>query len=91
MTNGNTNNATPLHWAALKNEVEEAKRLIDNGADVNAKAENGPPLHGAAGGNAAEIAKVLIANGAEVNAKDEDGCTPLALAAMENARRLRKC
>ena len=28
---------TPLHQAALDNNAAEAKRLIDNGADVNAK------------------------------------------------------
>ena len=37
---------TPLHWAAWDNNAAEAKRLIDNGADVNAKNENGwTPLH----------------------------------------------
>ena len=77
MTNGNDNSATPLHWAAFKNEVEEVKRLIANGADVNAKAEDGiTPLHCAAEENAAEVAKVLIEFGAAVNAKNNDGYTP---------------
>ena len=67
-----------LNTAAWNNNAAEAKRLIANGADVNAKNEDGwTPLHLAAIQNAAEVAKVLIANGAEVNANDNRGNTPL--------------
>ena len=82
---------TPLHWAAAANNVAEAKRLIDNGADVNAKANNGQtPLHKAAIYDAAKlalVAKLLIDNGADVNARDAGfGNTPLHLAAYYNQR-----
>ena len=72
-------NMSHLLVAAYKNDMEAARWLIANGADVNAKDDNGEtPLHWAAGWNAAEVAKLLIDNGAEVNAKDDEkGRTPL--------------
>ena len=77
---------TPLHDAAGWNNTAEAKRLIANGADVNAKTKRErriygegemTPLHFAAMNNQAEVAELLIANGADVNAKDQGGMTPL--------------
>ena len=66
---------------AGENDMEAARWLIANGADVNVKNEGGyMPLHAAAEKNAAEFAKLLIANGADVNAKGEDGRTPLDFA-----------
>ena len=56
------------------NEVE-AKRLLDNGADVNARDEwQHTPLHEAE--NAA-IAKLLLDHGADVNARSRHQSTPL--------------
>ena len=82
----------PLHQAARDNNAAEAKRLIDNGAEVNAKDENGfTPLHRAAGRNAAAVAKLLIDNGADVNAEiGNTGLTPLYLAAGRNAAAVAK-
>ena len=83
----NDNSTTPLHEAAMDNNVVEAKRLIDNGAKINAKTKwesrgiisqgGDTPLHWAALNNAVTVAKLLIDNGADVNAKNEDGDTPL--------------
>ena len=82
--NGTEEEDTPLHTAAWNNDAAEAKRLIANGAEVNAKGKYGwTPLHRAAEGNAAEVAKLLIANGAEVNAKDNGGWTALYYAAWD--------
>ena len=79
-------NISHLHFAASKNDMEAARWLIANGAEVNAKNEAGStPLHWAASGNATEVAELLIAKGAEVNAKDNDGWTLLHRAASGNA------
>ena len=67
--------------AAQSEDATEVQRLIDKGADVNAKNENGStPLMLAAGRHAAEAAKVLIDNGADVNVKTDMGATPLHIA-----------
>jgi len=77
---------TPLHAAALANTRETAEVLLQNGADLNAKAEGGfTPLHHAASTNAWETAEVLLRNGADLNAKAEDGFTSLHYAALANA------
>ena len=67
---------TPLHKAAEAGDVEKVRRLIAEGADVNAKGrDGGAPLHAAA--DEPEVAKLLIENGANVNAKALDDDTPL--------------
>ena len=82
---GGAGNTSHLHVAAIENDMESAKWLIDNGADVNAQSEDGKtPLHLAAYGDRRDIANMLIAKGADVNAKDEDGATPLHVAALNN-------
>ena len=82
---GGAGNTSHLHVAAVENDMESAKWLIDNGADVNAQSEDGKtPLHLAAYGDRQDIANMLIAKGADVNAKDEDGATPLHVAALNN-------
>ena len=75
---GSSSNYSHLVFAAHKNDMEAAKWLIANGAEVNAKTNlGGTPLHQAAWDNAAEVAKLLIDNGAKVNAKSKYGQTPL--------------
>jgi hypothetical protein len=65
-------------------DVQEAKRLLDEGADVNARTESGyTPLHWAAKFGYTEAASLLLERGADVNARKEDGSTPLSFAAME--------
>ena len=65
-----------MHTVAFLNYVGEAKRLIDNGADVNEKDTTGAtPLHVAAQTNATAVAKLLIEFGAKAN----DGITPTDL------------
>ena len=77
-------NQSHLHFAAIRNDMEAARWLIANGAEVNAKNKAGSmPLHNAAWNNAAPVAELLIANGAAVNAKTKNGQTPLDLAIRE--------
>ena len=76
-----------LHFAASANDLNAARWLIDNGAEVNAK-KNGDgdtPLHNAAWQNATETAALLLKNGARVNAKNRYDDTPLHDAAWNNA------
>jgi ankyrin repeat protein len=71
---------TPLHIAAIAEQVEIANLLIFKGADVNAKAKDthgGTPLHWAAFFGKPKMAKLLIEASAEINAKDNHGFTPL--------------
>ena len=84
-------NISHLHVAAIENDMEAARWLIANGAEVNAKSKSGStPLHDAAFKKAAAVAKLLIDNGAEVNAKNEFGWTPLGYAAWNNVAKAAK-
>ena len=69
-----------LHDAAQSGDIEECKRLLDEGQDPNAFDELGmTPLHYAAEGQHLEVMRLLIDSGACVNAHDERviGNTPL--------------
>ena len=70
---------TPLHYAACDNLESEVIRLVNEGADVNARDDAGwTPLHFAAQSKAARIAEILLNHGAQVNAMDANGNTPLS-------------
>jgi ferric-dicitrate binding protein FerR (iron transport regulator) len=72
--------ATPLHLAVLCDQGKVAQFLIQNRANLNAKAKDehgGTPLHWAAALGRIEMARRLIDAGAEVNAEDNHGFTPL--------------
>jgi ankyrin repeat protein len=72
-----------LFLEAIKSgDVERIKKLISQGADVNAKDNRGmTPLHKAAYYGRRQVAEVLIDKGANVNATDTAGRTPLHIAA----------
>ena len=62
--------------------IEDVKRRLADGADVNAKDDDGwTPLFYAADEGHKEIAELFIAAGADVNAKTGRGFTPLYMAA----------
>lgn len=65
---------TPLHLAKT---VDEARRLLDQGADVNARRLDGfTPLHFA---YQLDMARLLLDRGADINAKTKNGQTPLSM------------
>lgn len=69
---------TPLLYAARHNHVEVAKRLIDAGADVNAKEANGIwPLLMAVSNNNIAASHFLLEHGSAVNGQDWYGRSPL--------------
>ncbi|KAH8834271.1 hypothetical protein DL96DRAFT_1810581 [Flagelloscypha sp. PMI_526] len=71
---------TPLHVAAVEENLEVAQFLVERGADVNAAGGPfGTPLQAAAQCASLEIVKLLVDNGAEVN-RVEAGRTALQVA-----------
>ena len=74
--------AGPIHDAAGAGEVEQVRRLLAEGTDVNAKTDEGnTPLHAAAAWGHRDVVAVLLSAGADVNAKERNGMTPLHFAA----------
>ena len=72
----------PLHHEASRGNVENVKKLINAGADKDAKDVKGyTPLHYAAYNGKAEVVELLINLGANKDAKDVKGYTPLHYAA----------
>jgi len=69
-----------LHAAAYVGDLQRVEKLINGGANVDAKDQKGQTaLHYAASGGQIAVAKLLIANGADVNAGGD--WTPLVEAA----------
>ncbi len=76
-----------LRSAIKAGSIEDVKKAIANGANVNAMAFRSygalvrAPLDQAAGGGRKDIVQLLIAKGANVNTKTDEGSTPLHSAA----------
>jgi len=71
-----------LHGAVTSGDIDEVKRLISEGAGINAKNMNGEtPLHIASAQGREPIVKLLITEGADLNAQNQNGEIPLHLAA----------
>ncbi len=68
----------PLQEAVRTGDLHAVKRLLAQGADVDAWTGTGiTALHGAIIGGHTTIAELLIANGANLNTGDTSGYTPL--------------
>ncbi|WP_179336879.1 ankyrin repeat domain-containing protein [Winogradskyella ludwigii] len=76
---------TPLCKAVATGNTEEVKRLINNGANVNAKSNGMLPIHYAAKYNRVELIKVLITAGSAIHDSCDKGYTALRLAEKANA------
>ena len=78
-----TESASSLHEAVLRDDTEAALALIKSGIDVNSRNKLGSTaLHLAAMRNHIETIWALVSAGADVNARDKYGWTPLHPAAM---------
>jgi ankyrin repeat protein len=62
-----------LYFAAIGGDLEIAKRLLEGGADVNAKAESAAPIHGAVMGGSAAMVRLLLEQGADPSLPDYKG------------------
>ncbi|ACE06350.1 hypothetical protein Aasi_0996 [Candidatus Amoebophilus asiaticus 5a2] len=75
--------ATPLYWAAIRNEIEVVKLLLDKNVDVSIQECNGDmALHAAIKNNMVELSKILIERMSleDLNKKGFYGRTPLHFA-----------
>ncbi|WP_425077752.1 ankyrin repeat domain-containing protein [Psychroserpens sp. S379A] len=77
---------SPLCEAAAKGNVEEVKKLINNGVDVNAKSNGMMPIHYAAKYNRVEIIKILITAGSKIHRSCDQGYSALRLAQKSKAK-----
>ena len=81
-------NLSPFCFAVAKGDVATVKKLIDLGADVNAKSRGMTPLMFAARYNHCDIINVLLENGADADIKDSRmKFTALKYAELSNAQK----
>ncbi len=77
----NAMHVTPLHAAASRGDAAMVEKLLEKGADPDARQQSGwTPLHGAASQGNLEIVRLLRARGADVSARTDDGKTAADLA-----------
>jgi ankyrin repeat protein len=70
---------TPLMLAAIQNQLELAKLLIERGADINRKGWT--PLHYAATRGHRDMMRLLLEHDAYIDSEAANGTTPLMMAA----------
>jgi uncharacterized protein len=75
----NESGETPLMLAAINNQLDLAKVLIERGADINKPGWT--PLHYAATRGHRDMIRLLLDNDAYIDSESANGTTPLMLAA----------
>jgi|GEM_PF-2233716 len=78
---------SPIHAAALLNDLDKLKNVLSDKIDINARDATGrTPLHWAAAGRygSPAAAELLVAHGADVNVVDCERATPLSQAVRNN-------
>ncbi|XP_019621811.1 PREDICTED: ankyrin repeat and SOCS box protein 13-like isoform X6 [Branchiostoma belcheri] len=81
LVNGTWADRYPLHDAACCGQVLLLQKLVQEGANVNARTLNSfTPLHDACLGGHPGCVKILIGAGAQLNPRTIDGDTPLTFA-----------
>ncbi len=76
---------SPFCMAILKGDFDTVKKLVDLGADVNAKSIGMTPAMYAAKYNRVKILKFLISRGAKLKVKSDVGYTAKRYAELSNA------
>lgn len=72
---------TPLHYAALENQVDQVRQLLDEGIDPDAQDRDGfTALHLAAQQHSVAAGQALLTAGATVDLKNAFGNTALFVA-----------
>lgn len=72
---------TPLHYAAMSENKENAKILLEQGAVLDAVGKGGKtPLYVAVENRRYQVAEYLLKRGANANVKSEKGITPIVIA-----------
>lgn len=79
----NAHGETPLMMAALRGDLDWARRLLERGAKVHQ--EGWSPLHYAATGTEPKIVVLLLDRGAPIDAPGPNKTTPLMMAARYGA------
>lgn len=77
--------ASPLHYAVCEGDIENVKKLIKYGTDVNKLSRDMSPLMLAARFNKFEIIKVLLASGANPGLENEKGFKAIHYAEYANS------
>ena len=78
-----------VYWASL-GELEEVKKSLENGSDVNTTDEEGySALQAAAENGYLDVVEYLVAQGVDVSYKGE--CTALELAEMAGHKEIVDC
>ncbi len=76
----------PFCMAIVKGDFKTVKRLIELGADINAKSNGMTPVMYAAKFNRLDVLKMLVAKGAKTNIKSNKGMTATKYAELSNAQ-----
>lgn len=73
-----------LHEAVANGDVEAARRLLDQGADIESRdpGSGASPLHYAVMKGRMPMIDLLLSRGADVNSRTRNGTTPLHTAAL---------